>query len=146
MNRVISDILSTLTRLPNKGMPVSGTIVLVGVPAISRDSKDSDIQPKAQTGSAAVQSHRQPSPKHLRRQCIAIRRDFLDYVKNLDRPLFAKACGKCRPGELAEAQKIIYNEVTDPAKVAATADIFKEHVNEAIMDEIVRLKSLMTVF
>lgn len=135
-----------LPKLMNRcsAQPVSGTIILIEFPDCKCKAEAECSCKKPQEQAAPENGCQQVQTKHLKNECRAARKGFLNYVKNLDRTIFNLTCQKFPPGELKFMDSIIVNEASDLAQVMAFIDIFKEKVNETIMDEVVRLKGLMT--
>lgn len=80
----------------------------------------------------------------VKNRCKAVRREFLHYVKNLDRTILNETYKKFYPGELKEMDRIVMNEEGNLAKLTAFIDMFKEKVNITVTEEIDRLKSMMS--
>lgn len=141
MNEQISKILSSITDSAKN--PAHGIIIIIGTPEMIEAVQESGIFPGAQIGYATEKRTETTVPKHVIRQCKAARKEFLNYVKNLDRTILKATYEKFPDGELKTLDSVIMNEMSDIAKLTAFIDIFKEKANEAIMEEVVRLKSQM---
>ena len=78
-----------------------------------------------------------------RAKCDELRKGFLAYVKGLDKKVFGRACEAFAPGELAKLNDVISREGEDAGKLRKAMDVFRKAVNDAIMEEVLRLKGFM---
>lgn len=136
--RIVNQVIKAIERT---GL-APGTVVIVN---LTDPSANVNHELDTPVTDDAVQTGRlSPIQARQRRKCKVARQDFMDYVKNLDQTIFTKACQKLQPNELYEYNRMINNPATPYEEIRTIVKKFKANVNDVILEEIMRLKSMMS--